>query len=62
MGDINLQHELRFDNHSGVVNRRRRAWGSVRRVHSAKIDGGKSSVTVAVYQGDGAEEVGRIML
>ena len=53
MGNINLQHEIHLDNDSGVVN--------IRRVHSAKIDHGRSSVTVAIYQGDGAEEVHCVM-
>ncbi|KAF7337011.1 hypothetical protein MVEN_02137700 [Mycena venus] len=47
LGDIDLQHEIRLDNDSGVV--------SLRRVHSAKIDRGRSIVTVAIYQGDGAK-------
>ncbi|KAJ7340611.1 hypothetical protein DFH08DRAFT_811821 [Mycena albidolilacea] len=55
MGDINLQHEIRLNKHSGVADYRceRR---SVRRVYSAKIDRGKSSVTVAMYHGEKAEE------
>ena len=54
MGDLNLQYEIYLDNGWGVV--------SVRRVYSAKIDRRRSSVTVAMYQGDGAEEVCHIML
>jgi hypothetical protein len=56
MGDVDLQREIRLENWSGVVDiqpKRR----SVRSVYSAKIDRGKSSVTVATYQGESAEEV-----
>ncbi|KAJ7906399.1 hypothetical protein B0H13DRAFT_2506341 [Mycena leptocephala] len=43
MGDIDLLEEIHLNNETGVV-------------YSAKIDGRKSGVTVALYQGDGAEE------
>jgi hypothetical protein len=52
LGDINLQKEIRL-NHETVVGHRPR----VRRIYSAKVDRGKSNVTVAMYQGNGAEEV-----
>ncbi|KAJ6527630.1 hypothetical protein DFH09DRAFT_1186593 [Mycena vulgaris] len=55
LGDIDLQREIRASN-SGVVNRHYSERRSVRRVYSAKIDGRKSTVTVAIYQGDGAEQ------
>ncbi|KAJ7340581.1 hypothetical protein DFH08DRAFT_1012624 [Mycena albidolilacea] len=55
MGEIDLQREIRWDKHSGVVEYRRER-RSVRRVYSAKVDRGKLSVTVATYQGDSAEE------
>ncbi|KAF7337096.1 hypothetical protein MVEN_02147200 [Mycena venus] len=55
LGDIDLQHEIRVDKKSDVVNRQRERH-SVRRVYSAKIEGHKSSVTVAMYQGDDAEQ------
>jgi hypothetical protein len=58
MGEIDLQRELRLNKHSGVADYRRERC-SVRRVYSAKIDCGKSSVTVAMYQGEKAEEVRR---
>jgi hypothetical protein len=61
MGEIDLQREIRWEKHSGVVEYRRERH-SVRRVYSAKVDRGKSSVTVATYQGDSAEEVRRIIL
>jgi hypothetical protein len=56
MGDIGLQHELHFDKDSGIVNHQRER-ACVRRVYSAKIQGQKSGMTVAMYEGDGAEEV-----
>ncbi|KAF7374176.1 hypothetical protein MSAN_00299400 [Mycena sanguinolenta] len=50
MSDVDLQREIRLDKPSGVV--------SLRRLYSAKIEHGTSSVarTVAVYQGDEAEQ------
>ncbi|KAJ7927332.1 hypothetical protein B0H13DRAFT_2653618 [Mycena leptocephala] len=55
LGDIDLQHELRLNKGSAVVGcRRERA--SVRRVYSARIDGRNAPMTVAMYQGPGAEE------
>jgi hypothetical protein len=59
--DIDLQQEIRLERHSGVVDRQHDRQG-VRRMYSAKIEGRDSSVTVAVYQGDGAEEVRCSML
>ncbi|KAJ7229298.1 hypothetical protein B0H12DRAFT_231730 [Mycena haematopus] len=55
LGDIDLRREIRLNN-TGVVNlgpERARA----RRLYSAKVEGRKSTVTVAMYQGNGAEEV-----
>ncbi|KAJ7301184.1 hypothetical protein DFH08DRAFT_119461 [Mycena albidolilacea] len=49
MGDIDLQREIRLDRNLGVVS-------THRRYHSAKIDRGTSSVTVAMYQGEKAKE------
>jgi hypothetical protein len=48
LGDIDLQHEIWMGDSSVVRSRR---------LHSAKIYRRKSSVTVAMYQGSGAEEV-----
>ncbi|KAJ6450162.1 hypothetical protein C8R45DRAFT_1043829 [Mycena sanguinolenta] len=48
LGDINLERETPL-----VCRRQQRA---IRRVYSAKIDGRTSSVTVAMYQGNGARE------
>jgi hypothetical protein len=56
LGDIDLQHEIRLNDIFGVVDRLcERSW--VRRVYSAKIDGRKSGMTVAMYQGKKAKEV-----
>ncbi|KAJ7168961.1 hypothetical protein C8R46DRAFT_1092936 [Mycena filopes] len=57
-GDIFLQQELSPGNQPRVVGRRPQS-KCARRVYSAKIDGRHSDVTVAVYQGDGAEEAWR---
>jgi hypothetical protein len=56
-GDIDLQHEICLEHNSAVLGCYRSERACVRRVYSAKIDGQKSGVTVAMYQGDGAEEV-----
>ncbi|KAJ7714798.1 hypothetical protein B0H16DRAFT_513973 [Mycena metata] len=55
MGDIDLQRELTVNRESGVIESRGER-KCVRRVYSAKVYRGKSDLTVAVYQGDGAEE------
>lgn len=57
MGDIDLRNEIRLNNGSGLV-RRRRTLNSVRRMYSAKIHGRDSDMTVALYQGNNSEEVG----
>ncbi|KAJ7055782.1 hypothetical protein C8F01DRAFT_1258156 [Mycena amicta] len=54
-GDIDLQHEIRMDDQSASVYRRREH-GCVRRVYSARIDGRKGDMTVAMFQGRNAEE------
>ncbi|KAJ6462886.1 hypothetical protein C8R45DRAFT_524257, partial [Mycena sanguinolenta] len=57
MGDIDLRRQIRVNEYTGVAySYPQRA--CVRRMHSAKarIDGQKSRVTVAMYQGDDAEE------
>ncbi|KAJ7809029.1 hypothetical protein B0H13DRAFT_1928141, partial [Mycena leptocephala] len=56
MGDIDLLEEICLDNEAGIVGCHHPERTRVRRMYSAKIDGRKSSVTVAMYQGDGAEE------
>jgi hypothetical protein len=59
LGDIDLRHEIRLDHDSRMENCRRER-GCVRRIYSGKVNGPKLSVTVAVYQGNGAEEVGKL--
>ncbi|KAJ7033804.1 hypothetical protein C8F04DRAFT_1103423 [Mycena alexandri] len=59
MGDIDLQREIRVsevrtDEGSGVIFREAR--GCVRRVYSAKVEGRKADVTVAIYEGEAADE------
>ncbi|KAJ7300930.1 hypothetical protein DFH08DRAFT_907575, partial [Mycena albidolilacea] len=53
LGDIDLRHEIQVDR--GVIGRRR-GQGCIRRVYSAKVQSRKSDFTVAMYQGNGAEE------
>jgi hypothetical protein len=57
MGDIDLLEEIHLHEETGIVGRHHPERTRVRRVYSAKIEGRKSGVTVAVYQGDGAGEV-----
>ncbi|KAF7377033.1 hypothetical protein MSAN_00121400 [Mycena sanguinolenta] len=58
MGDIELRHEIRVNEYTGVAYFRPRERVCVRRIHSANaiIAGRKSRVTVAIYQGNDAEE------
>jgi hypothetical protein len=62
MGDIDLLEEIHLDNETGVVGHHCPERTHARRMYSAKVDGRKSGVTVAVYQGDGAEEVSSVVL
>jgi hypothetical protein len=62
MGDIDLLEEIHLNNGTGVVGYHHPERTRVRRVYSAKIDGRKSGVTVAIYQGKGAEEVSSLVL
>ncbi|KAJ6557992.1 hypothetical protein B0H19DRAFT_1261559 [Mycena capillaripes] len=55
LGDIDLQYEIRLDKHTGVVDRSRERL-RVRRVYSARVEGRESTMTVAMYQGHGAED------
>jgi hypothetical protein len=57
LGEIDLKNEIYQDTGSTVV-RRRSGRRSMRRVYSARIHGCQSNMTVAVYQGGTAEEVG----
>ncbi|KAF7366225.1 hypothetical protein MVEN_00499700 [Mycena venus] len=55
LGDIDLQHEIHLDNDTGGVDRHcERA--RVRRLYSARVQGRQLHMTVAMYQGHGAEE------
>jgi hypothetical protein len=56
LGEIDLKNEIHQDTGSAEV-RRRGGRRSVRRVYSARIHGCPSNMTVALYQGDTAEEV-----
>ncbi|KAJ6506077.1 hypothetical protein DFH09DRAFT_1200411 [Mycena vulgaris] len=55
LGDIYLRNEIRLDDETGVVERRG-GGALVRRMYSARIEGRTSDMTVALYQGDYAEE------
>ncbi|KAJ7831718.1 hypothetical protein B0H14DRAFT_3143111 [Mycena olivaceomarginata] len=54
LGEIHLQRQLTLDKFSGRYER-----ASVRCAYSARIKGGQSTNTVALYQGDGAEQAWR---
>ncbi|KAF7353232.1 hypothetical protein MSAN_01511000 [Mycena sanguinolenta] len=53
--DINLMRTIRLDPHSDIVGCRSRGVG-VRRIYHAEIRRDPGTVTVAMYQGDGAED------
>ncbi|KAJ7455146.1 hypothetical protein FB451DRAFT_1408020 [Mycena latifolia] len=55
LGDLDLRNEIRLGGESGVAYRLCRR-SSVRRMYSARIHGSKSPMTVALYQGENAEE------
>ncbi|KAJ6461480.1 hypothetical protein C8R47DRAFT_106689 [Mycena vitilis] len=57
MGDIDLQHEIQFDDNSGVVYLRRGQRRARRRYYSARIETCQTAKTVAWYQGPNAEQV-----
>ncbi|KAJ6459474.1 hypothetical protein C8R47DRAFT_1226611 [Mycena vitilis] len=54
LGDIDLLREIHLND--SEANRPQRERACVKRMYSAKVDGRKSRTTVALYQGDGAEE------
>ncbi|KAJ6464523.1 hypothetical protein C8R45DRAFT_501368 [Mycena sanguinolenta] len=57
LGDLKLVKEVRLSSQSGVVGRQSRLGGlSVRRIYHAEIRRDPGPVTVAMYQGDGAEQ------
>ncbi|KAF7353200.1 Kinase-like protein [Mycena sanguinolenta] len=55
-GDVKLVKEVRLSPQSGIVGRQSRGVGVRRTVYHAEIRGDPGTVTVAMYQGDGAEE------
>ncbi|KAF7337262.1 Kinase-like protein [Mycena sanguinolenta] len=55
LGDLKLVKEVCLSTESGVVVRQSQGVG-VRRIHPAEIRGDPGTVTVAMYQGDGAED------
>ncbi|KAF7353115.1 hypothetical protein MSAN_01498800 [Mycena sanguinolenta] len=55
-GDLKLLKEVRLSTESGVVSRQSREVDVRRAVYHAEIRGDPGIVTVAMYQGDGAEE------
>ncbi|KAJ6571445.1 hypothetical protein B0H19DRAFT_661060 [Mycena capillaripes] len=57
LGEIDLYHEICLDNDTGVVGRAHES-RRVRRVYSANVEG--QSMTVAMYQGPGAEKEWRV--
>ncbi|KAF7374300.1 hypothetical protein MSAN_00313200 [Mycena sanguinolenta] len=54
-GDIDLRSDIQVDAETGAVSRRRE-WQSVRRMYSARVVGHNNPMTVALYEGDHAEE------
>ncbi|KAF7353295.1 hypothetical protein MSAN_01517500 [Mycena sanguinolenta] len=55
LGDVKLVKEVRLSLQSGVVGRQSRRVG-VRQIYHAEIRRDPGTVTIAMYQGDGAEE------
>jgi hypothetical protein len=56
LGDLNLLQEIGIDRGADVVHRKN-GGKSVRRMYTARVHGCKSNMTVALYQGNGAEDV-----
>jgi hypothetical protein len=56
LGDLNLVQEIGFRRGANVVHRKN-GGNSVRRMYTARVEGCKSNMTVALYQGNGAEDV-----
>ncbi|KAF7353142.1 hypothetical protein MSAN_01501700 [Mycena sanguinolenta] len=55
LGDLKLAKEVRINTQSGVVGRQNRG-ACARRIYHAEIRRNPGTVTVAMYQGEGAEE------
>jgi hypothetical protein len=62
LGDIYLQKEIGLGGGRRTVRDRLHDRGSVRRVYSARVVGLDGNKTVAMYQGNGAEDVCYILL
>ncbi|KAJ7509113.1 hypothetical protein B0H11DRAFT_1363248 [Mycena galericulata] len=60
LGDVDLRHEIRMDA-SGVVHWQG-ARACARKMYSARVEGKQSDMTVAVYQGENAEEKWKLEL
>jgi hypothetical protein len=56
VGDIDLLREIQLDQRRMIAFYERER-PRVKRMYTAKIEGQKLDVTVAVYQGEGAQEV-----
>jgi hypothetical protein len=56
LGDLNLLQEIGLYRSATVVQKNREK--SVRRMYSARVRGCTSNMVVALYQGNGAEDVG----
>jgi hypothetical protein len=56
IGDLNLLKEIKRASGSLVV-RRRKGRASMKKMYITRIPGFQSTMTAAVFQGDGAEEV-----
>jgi hypothetical protein len=61
LDEIDLLEEIRLEDETYIVKRGGQR-PHLRRIYAAKIEGRKSCLTVALYQGDGAEEVWYIKL
>jgi hypothetical protein len=57
LGDLNLLQEIGIHRGADVVHRKN-GGNSARKMYTARVHGYKSNMTVALYQGDGAEDVG----
>ncbi|KAF7360818.1 hypothetical protein MSAN_01110800 [Mycena sanguinolenta] len=58
LGSIDLRAEIQLDNAGGMV-WRNYGRGGVRRMYAARVECRNTPMTVALYQGDGAEELWR---
>ena len=56
LGDLNLLQEIGVQRGADVVHRKN-GGNSVRRMYTARVHGCESNMTVALYQGNGVEDV-----